>query len=232
MDQYFMQWDVVMWCNTMIQWFMYHIFIGWLFDCIAEHHTNRWFSKGRNVSLFQWYPVGDFYKYLESSPEVFFFAVQNPNKKQVASVEETDSDAFPEHKWRTLPDPIIMPSFGEFCKVMYFIRVRWTNCQFPQILSMEFETHLQRKFQIPSNSTHFEGWNRETKITTGPKIFLDPNMYKNLLPCFWHSRMAPSISTNSVLWSMPSGRSCPGPSPEPTPKGWLPSSLVCSVVIR
>lgn len=184
MDQYFMQWDLVMWCNTMIQWFMHHIFIGWLFDCITEHHTNRWFSKGRNVSLFQGYPGWRLLQIPRIIPRGFFFAVQNPNKKQVASVEETDSDAFPEHKWRTLPDPIIMPSFGEFCKVMYFIRVRWTNCQFPQILSMEFETHLQRKFQIPSNSTHFEGWNRETKITTGPKMFWIPICIKTFSRVF------------------------------------------------
>lgn len=163
----------------MIQWFIHHIFIGWLCDCIAEHHTNRWFSKRRNVSLFQGYPSWRLLQIPRIIPRGFFFAVQNPNKKQVASVEETDSDAFPEHKWRTLPDPTIMPSFGEFCKVMYFIRVRWTNCQFPQILSMEFETHLQRTFQIPSNDTFLrvKRWNQDY---SGTQDVLDPNMYKNI----------------------------------------------------
>ena len=173
--------------------------------------------------------VGNFYKYLESSPEAFFFAVQNPNKKQVASVEETDSDAFPEHKWRTLPDPIIMPSFGEFCKVMYFIRVRWTNCQFPQILSMEFETHLQR---IISNSlqiqhSFFKGWKRETKITARPKTVWIP-ISRVFGAAGWRHRFRRILCFDQCL----AEEAVRGRSPEPTPKGWLPSSLVCSVVIR
>lgn len=94
---------------------------------------------------------------------------------------------------------------------------------------MEFETHLQR---IISNSlqiqhSFFKG------ETVKPKLQLDPRRFGSQISrvfgaAGWRHRFRRILCFDQCL----AEEAARGWSPEPTPKGWLPSSLVCSVVIR